>query len=152
MFSNEVRAYARLRSVQDVVVPRLYATGTLDVGSGGVPRAVAPPVLLLQYVEDVVSLEQLDPALVSRTLLDSAVASVQRFAMLGVTHGELTGSDVLCFPAHRPVHAFFVDFGSARSRREEECEEEWAVAVLEAGDVRRVEALFYWQVERGLPW
>lgn len=171
MCTNEVRAYRRLRRMQDVAVPRMYGVGTLDLAhphphphphashhlpqqaqQGGLQaRAVAPPVLLLQYIADARSLEDLDALLVNQALLESALESVQQFTVLGVIHGDLNGSEILCYPAERPVHAFVIDFGNARTRAEGESEEDWAEAVVEAGNVRWVEMLFHLHAQRGAP-
>lgn len=98
---NEVRAYSRLESLQDVAVPRLYGAGTLELAL----RAVAPPVLLLQHIADVRSLEERS----TQALLSSR----SRFTMLGVVHNGLNGSEILGFPASRPIHAFIIYFAHA---------------------------------------
>lgn len=149
MFWSEVKAYERLESMQDLAVPRLYGVGSVDLSDMGCPRAVVPPALLMQYIADARSLEDLDPHLISRPLLDSALQTVQKLTVLGVLHGDLNGSEILCYPAHHPVHAFFIDFGNSRSRKEDEGNEQWAEAVLEAGDFRWVEMLFHLHAERG---
>ena len=151
MFWNEVHAYTRLESLQDVAIPRLYGLGTLDLSATRTKRAVAPPVLLLQHLDDVRSLEELDSPLISQALLDSALESVQRFTMLGVVHNDLNGSEILGFPARRPMHAFIIDFAHAIIRQDEDDDEEWAEKVLEAGDFRWVEMLFHLHAQRRAP-
>ncbi|KAF7798741.1 hypothetical protein EIP86_009966 [Pleurotus ostreatoroseus] len=150
MFWNEVQAYDRLQVMQDLSIPRLYATGSVDVADTAELRAITSPVLLMQHITDVQSLENLDAHLISRPLLESALQTVQRFTMLGVLHGDMKASEILCYPARRPMHAFIVDFGNARIRGKEERDEQWAEAVLEAGDFRCVESLFHLHAERGI--
>lgn len=151
MFWNEVKAYERLGDMQDMSIPRLYAVGSVCLAGTGSKRAITPPVLLLQHISDVQSLEELDAQLITQPLLDSAMETIQRFTMSGVIHGDLRASEILCYPAHRPVHAFIIDFGNARTRKEGEGDEQWAEAVLEAGEFRWVEMLFYLHAERRAP-
>lgn len=118
-FESERDAYARLQHLQGSAIPRLIAKGLL------VPpdeRAFIPPVLVLEYVQG--SLLANTPVQELTTELCTAlVSTIDSFAAVGVSHNDITPSNVII----APERAVVIDFGCAASRRLDQDDESWSL-------------------------
>jgi hypothetical protein len=125
-FHSEISAYWSLASLQGIGIPRCFGAGTLTPPDA---RAIVPRVLLLEYLPDATTLANVNPSLITPSLVRSLVDTVSAFGPLGVVHDDLNAGNVLFAPADNPTRAAIIDFGSAILREEEDSDEEWAKIV-----------------------
>ncbi|KIL61608.1 hypothetical protein M378DRAFT_166726 [Amanita muscaria Koide BX008] len=119
-YHAEVSAYGRLEVLQSTTVVRCYGTGLLQVPQ----RAFAPHALLLEFIPDVKTLDQVDPKVVPPNLIHSLLETTKEFGKLGVVHTDLNPGNILFSPSDHPLRAVIIDFGES-GVREDETDEEW---------------------------
>lgn len=149
---NEVEAYSRLRPLQGTAVPRFYASGSLDLSLVDPGRAICPPVILIEYIDNAVSLRHLDAHLLTLPLIESLLHIIDTTHELGVCHGDLNIGNILFSPPDKPTRALLVDFADALYREEDDSDEDWQGCVTfnnASGGMRG--ALRYRLGEAGLP-
>jgi tRNA A-37 threonylcarbamoyl transferase component Bud32 len=134
-FRNEVESYNRLHSLQGHKIPRCYGSGTLILPN----RAFFPRILLLQYISDAISLEDI-AVKPNQSVITSLAETAYTFGALGVTHNDLNPGNILFSPRTAPTHAVIIDFGEAYFR-EDESDEEWDEIVKENWDVHAIKQI-----------
>lgn len=132
----EVAGYSRLVALQGSGVPVFYGYGSLDLSNTTPPRAIQPPVILIEYIQDAVTLKDVDARLLSRPLIRSLLDTVQRIGELGVCHGDPNYGNILLAPAHQPVRAALIDFDDCIWYDSGITWEDWCVEVASNGEVR----------------
>ncbi|KDQ58763.1 hypothetical protein JAAARDRAFT_206613 [Jaapia argillacea MUCL 33604] len=137
-FQAEVKAYDMLSDWQGRSILYYLGAGTLPVSTLSSPRAIIPRVLLLEYLPDAVTLNDIDPQRITRPVLRSLFETAEAFASLGIIHTDLHGGNILLTPAEHPVRGCIIDFGCSFVRQEES-DEEWEFLVAQNSDVRAVQ-------------
>ncbi|KAI0742399.1 hypothetical protein C8Q80DRAFT_905220 [Daedaleopsis nitida] len=137
-FASEHSAYERLPDLQGTAIPRLLLTGEV------VPpdeRAIRPPAVVLEYIPDAVSLNDVSPDALDVEMCATLVRAIDSFSAHGVFHGDINVHNILFTPKEKPVRAVCIDFGCAGIRAEGEDEETWQFNVGFASDERRIRLL-----------
>lgn len=115
-FLAERSVYSRLSSLQGSAVPIFYGDGVLDLSKTTPPRAYNPPVILIEYISDAVTLRDIDPHLLTRSAMQSMINAVDRINANEVLLTDVNPGNFLFTPAHRPTRAVAIDFADARVR------------------------------------
>ncbi|KIL64947.1 hypothetical protein M378DRAFT_162513 [Amanita muscaria Koide BX008] len=119
-YHGEISAYDCLKVFQGTTLIHCYGTGPLQLSQ----RAIAPRALLLEFIPDAKTLDQVDPKAVSASLIHSLLETTEQFGKLGVIHCNIIPSNILFSPCNHPVRAVIIDFGES-GIREDENDEEW---------------------------
>ncbi|KIL59575.1 hypothetical protein M378DRAFT_169078 [Amanita muscaria Koide BX008] len=119
-YHAEISAYDRLKVLQVTTLVHYYGSGLLQLSQ----RSIAPHALLLEYIPDAKTLDQVDPKVVSANLLHSLLETTEQFGRLGIVHSDITPGNILLSPGNRPLRAVIIDFGES-GIREDESDEEW---------------------------
>lgn len=128
---DEITAYRRLVPLQGAGIPRCLGFGTISLAG----RAIAPRVLLLEYLPNAQSLDKINPHLITPDVRASLVKIASGFGRLGVVHTDLNyGNIIFVVGAHGIERAAIIDFGSSYSR-EDESDKDWQAIVDEQDDV-----------------
>jgi hypothetical protein len=129
MYYNEVTAYDRLKCLQGAGIPILLGHGQLCIPRlGGEPsRAIIPNFTLMSYVDDSITLENIDPNILRNypMAIRSVLSTTAHFSGLGVIHNDPALNNYLFTPSTAPKRAVVIDFGNSFCREEED-DEEWA--------------------------
>jgi hypothetical protein len=114
-------------------IPECFGSGTLNLTG----RAIAPRVLLLEYLPHAQTLKAIAANLITQPIIDSLITTASSFGPLGVTHSDPnTGNFLFVVGQDGAVcRAVIIDFGSSYFR-EEESDEDWACIVRQQADVR----------------
>ncbi|KAI0052014.1 hypothetical protein FA95DRAFT_1533557 [Auriscalpium vulgare] len=131
---SEVKTYEHLESLQGAGVPRLLGYGYLRCGPSP-RRSVVPPVVFLEYIPDATRIYDIDPQLLTPSLVRSLIETVSAFEGLDVSHGDLNAGNVLLSPAKRPTRAVVADFGYAAWREAYEEDADWRKELARRDDV-----------------
>ena len=131
--NNEVTAYRHLTPLQGQGIPECFGSGTLNLTG----RAIAPHVLILEYLPHAQTLETIAANLITQPIIDSLIITASRFGPLGVTHSDPNTGNFLFVVGQDGAlcRAVIIDFGSSYFR-EQESDEDWALIVRQQGDVR----------------
>lgn len=133
----EVTGYSRLAPLQGSSVPSFYGHGSVDL-SHTTPRRAIPPVVLVEYIDNAITLKDVDARLLTRPIITSLVDTVQRLGELLVCHSDPNYRNYLLAPADRPTRAGVIDFADCFWTAPDETEEEWSEQVLSEGEVREM--------------
>lgn len=133
-WESEVDAYQVLNktSLAGVDVPHFYGAGDLNLGEER--RAIVPRVLVVEYIEDAVSLHDLklggDLGFLKAWHVKAFEDVFKRINKEGVTHEKVFSHNLLIAPKRVVV----VDFGGASVRWQGCTNKQWARKVDEEGD------------------
>ncbi|KAM6494990.1 hypothetical protein JOM56_009613 [Amanita muscaria] len=116
----ETSAYDRLKVLQVTTLVHCYGTGLLQLPQ----RSIAPHAILLEYIPDAKTLDQVDPKVVSADLLHSLLETTEQFGRLDVVHSDINPGNILFSPGNHPLRAVIIDFGESGIRKDES-DEEW---------------------------
>ncbi|KAM6490134.1 hypothetical protein JOM56_014453 [Amanita muscaria] len=119
-YHAEISAYDRLKILQVTTLVHCYGTGLLQLPQ----RAIVPHAILLEFIPDAKTLDQVDPKVVSANLIRSLLETAKEFGRLGVVHTDFHEGNILFSPGDQPVRAVIIDFGHS-GVREDENDEEW---------------------------
>jgi hypothetical protein len=128
-FRDELTAFKRLVSLQGTGIPRCFGAGRLDLTNTDTPRAISPPVLLIEYLDNSNTFEEDHLSLV--TLANSLLDTVKSFGRCGVTHGDMNNGNIVF--SLDPPRASVIDFGGS-ALRWKVSDEEWDDVVATRND------------------
>ena len=128
-FRNEVESYKRLHQLQGHGVPLCLGSGTLNLPG----RALSPHVLLLEYIPDAISLQNIIVR-PDQSVIASLLRTVNAFAAMDVSHNDINSSNVIFSPSNYPTRAVIIDFGHSYLR-DDELDEDWEGIVCQSDDV-----------------
>ncbi|KAM6494986.1 hypothetical protein JOM56_009609 [Amanita muscaria] len=104
----EISAYDRLKVLQATTLVHCYGTGLLQLPQ----RAIVPHAILLEFIPDAKTLDQVDPKVVSANLIHSLSETAGEFGRLGVVHTDFHEGNILFSPGDQPVRAVIIDLGT----------------------------------------
>lgn len=139
-FRSEVESYRRLHSLQSYRIPRCYGSGTLILPN----RTFSPRILLLQYISDAISLEDI-AVKPDQSVLTFLAETAHAFGVLGVTHNDINPGNILFSPRTAPTHTIIIDFGEAYFREDDDSDEEWDEILKGNWDVDAVRQVLVWK-------
>ncbi|KAJ6482191.1 hypothetical protein C8R47DRAFT_1134269 [Mycena vitilis] len=149
IFSAELKAYARLISLQGKTIPRCFGYGHWAAEG----RRISPPVLLLEYIPNATSLaHNIEPSTIPDSALgDSLLKAAERFGYLGVVHTDLNPGNILIArdSAGCPTRAVIIDFGESGVRQSEVTDAVWTEIVRQNNDPRWLGMLLK---KKQIPW
>ncbi|KAJ8074842.1 hypothetical protein PM082_019167 [Marasmius tenuissimus] len=112
-YRSEVEAYRRLSDFQGSTIPNFLGHGKLNLPD----RAISPPFILLEYIPDAVTLENIDPnvvPLVPRHLCEAFEIAVRQITQKGgIVHDQMYEIKILLSPSNTPTRITLIDFGAA---------------------------------------
>lgn len=151
-YLSKVEAYGSLVPLQGSAVPAFYGSGTLDLSISDPGRSLHPPVVLMEYTNNAVTLKDLDTRTLDRSVIRSFVGAMHRLRKLGVCHGDLNLGNYLFAPAHKPARAVLIDFADSVVRDPVTSDDLWEDIVHENGAVRETKKRIGWRfTAAGLP-
>lgn len=115
-FLAERSVYLRLSALQGTAVPIFYGDGVLDLSKTTPPRAYNPPVILIEYISNAVTLRDIDAQLLKPPVMQSMISAVDNINRNEVLLTDVNPGNFLFTPAHRPTRAVAIDFADARVR------------------------------------
>lgn len=128
-FLAERASYIQLSSLQGTEIPVFYGDGVLDISGTTPPRVRNPPVILLEYIPNAVTLRDVNPRVLTESLMRSMLNVVDHINGLNVLLTDINPGNFMYAPADRPTRAIAVDFADARLRSPDEPDESWAEMV-----------------------
>ena len=96
------------------------------------PRYINPSVLLIEYIPNALTLNDVDPAMLRPDLIRSLLDTVDNLQKFYVIHADPHAGNYL----FTPNRAVIIDFGTAFFKEAGETEEEWMSGVECQGDSR----------------
>lgn len=143
------------RSVRELSTPAevaFYGCGTLDLSISDPGRTLHPPVVLVEYIDNAVTLKDLDARTLDRSVIRSFVDAMHRLGKLGVCHGDLNLGNYLFAPAYKPTRAVLIDFADSVVPDPDTSDDLWEDIVHENGAVRETKKRIGWRfTAAGLP-
>jgi hypothetical protein len=136
---TETEAYTRLHGQQGLGVARHYGTGTFICDPSQL-RAYTPTVIALEYIVPGISLDRIDPRLISRTVARQLLETVYAFGGCGVIHDDLHRNNILFASSSTEPNgvidrAVVIDFGKAVLRTDKQRAEKWEKWVQSANNL-----------------
>lgn len=141
-FENECEAYEQLHPLQGICIPAFFGTTEFDE-SWKTSLNIRYDIkgILIQYI-DGLSLEEIKPnsptALANCHLGQAILLNFEKLSNLGVLHGDVRLPNII---VQNDGRIFFIDFGLAFVRWDEESDEDWAKRVLEEGETTDLKLL-----------
>ena len=136
-YESEVGALGRLGSLQGMVVPKLFATGSVIPPPN--TRAIQPLGVLMEYIPGI-PLSDLKPGSGVHTpfeIVRPLIDAVKKFKDIGVFHSDINSHNVLVSPVlEAPERVVLIDFGCAGVREEGCGDKDWEMNCEFFGDER----------------
>lgn len=151
-FMSERAVYHRLSSLQGTALPICYGDGVIDLSRTTPPRAFNPPVILLEYIPDAVTLRDIDPRLLTEPLMQSMLNIADHINDSGILLTDINPGNFMFAPADRPTRAIALDFADALLRDPNEDDQSWNESLSMEGARRTVKLWMRLRFEKmGLP-
>lgn len=120
-------------------VPSFY--GHVNLAVIDPARAVHPPAILIEYIENAVTLKDVDARLLDHALIRSFIGAINIMGSLGVGNNALNPGNFLFAPAWKPSRILLIDWANAGIHEPHTTDEQWEEYVETNGTTDAVKRL-----------